>query len=149
MVKKSSHYKGISRIEQTAKNTFGWYVRVFFNGEMKSKFFSDDKYGGQEKALNRALTCRNRFEKELGKPRTDRRVVTRSPKNRTGVVGVQRIVKEGREVFEVNWNPSPGIIKRTSVSIEKYGEEKAFMKAFRIRKQKEKEIYGKPIASAK
>ncbi|MBK7994144.1 MAG: AP2 domain-containing protein [Blastocatellia bacterium] len=138
-------YKGISRIDQDTNHTHGWYVRVWFNGKMYSKFFSDEKNGGGEKALTKALRHRNRLEKEIGKPRTDRKVVTYSSKNKTGVVGVVRKVKEGREVYEVNWNPIPGVIKRTSVSIDRYGEEKAFLKAYRIRKKKEKEIYGKSI----
>lgn len=145
MEQEKNRYKGISRIDQDANHTHGWYVRVWFNGKMYSKFFSDEKNGGSERALTKAVRHRNYLEKDIGKPRTDRKVVTYSPKNKTGVVGVVRKVKEGREVYEVNWNPTPGVIKRTSVSIDRYGEEKAFLRAYKIRKKKEREIYGKTI----
>jgi hypothetical protein len=145
-----SGYKSISRIDDTKKKTHGWYVRVFFKGKMYTKFFSDARYGAAELGLEEAIQYRDELEQKLGKPRSERTVVKLSPRNQSGVIGVRRRIKssgkkgrkEGYEVYEVTWSPEPGKMRRTSVSIEKYGEEGAFRIACEIRKQKELEIYG-------
>lgn len=147
---KSGH-KNVSRIDQPQRNTHGWYVRVSFNGERRVKFFSDASHGGREEALTRAVEFRNESEKELGKPRTDRLVIARNPRNRSGITGVQRKTKTvkteagervTRNVYEVTWNPEPGRLARTWVSIDEYGEEAAFRRACAIRREKEREMYG-------
>ena len=155
MVRAQSGHKGISRIEQAARNTYGWYVRVSFNNQKRVKFFSDSAHGGKERALKQAVEYRNQAEKELGKPRTDRLVIARNPRNTSGVMGVQRktkvVVNEDGEkrviknVYEVTWNPEPGRLCRTWVSIDEYGEEAAFRKACAIRREKEKEMFGSVV----
>ena len=152
---KSGH-KGISRIDCPERKTVGWYVRVRLGNVTKSKFFSDSKHGGQEEALERAVECRDEMEAELGKPRTDWVVVGKNPRNRSGVVGVRRTVKkhkgkDGRvyenEVYEVSWNAGREQRGRTSVSIRKYGELRAFRMACAIRREKERQIYGEAVVS--
>ncbi|HEX8473225.1 MAG TPA: hypothetical protein VF666_04275 [Pyrinomonadaceae bacterium] len=152
---KSGH-KNISRIDQPERNTHGWYVRVTFDGARRVKFFSDASCGGKEKALEKAVSFRNQSEKELGKPRTDRLVIARNPRNRSGITGVQRKTKvvkteDGerltRNVYEVTWNPEPGRLARTWVSIDEYGEEAAFRRACAIRREKEREMYGTVVRS--
>jgi hypothetical protein len=149
-----SGYKSISRIDTPSKRTHGWYVRVYFNRTMHSKFFSDSVYGGSDEALQEAIQYRNELERKIGKPRTDRHVVTASPRNQSGVIGVQRKVKRSKtrhgkvsesEVYEVTWNPEPNVIRRTSVSIDRYGEEEAFRRACKIRQEKEREMYGREL----
>lgn len=149
-----SGYKGISRIDQTERKTYGWYVRVRFNGTQRSKFFSDEANGGREKALEQAVLFRNRTEQELGKPRTDRLVIARNPRNRSGITGVQRKTKiiktetgerKIKNVYEVTWNPEPGKLCRTWVSIDEYGEEAALRKACAIRREKEREMFGSEV----
>jgi hypothetical protein len=149
-----SGYKGISRIDQPERKTHGWYVRVTFNGQRRVKFFSDEANGGKEKALEAAVRFRNRAEKELNKPRTDRLVIARNPRNRSGIMGVQRKTKVVHtpagervtdNVYEITWNPSPGEVRRAWVSIDEYGEEAAFRKACAIRREKEKEMYGSVV----
>jgi hypothetical protein len=151
-----SGYKGISRIDQEKRNTHGWYVRVSFNGEKRAKFFSDTSYGGNEEALKRAVEYRNEAEQKLGKPRTNRLVIARNPRNRSGITGVQRktkVVKTetgeriSRNVYEVTWNPEPGRMAREWVSIDEYGEEAAFRKACAIRREKEREMYGEVVST--
>src|SRR5687768_14368326 len=71
----SSGHKGISRVDYLKRNSHGWYVRVPWKGEIHGKFFSDSANGGRETALAKAVRYRNRLEKELGKPRTDRIVM--------------------------------------------------------------------------
>lgn len=151
----SSGHKGISRIDQLKKHTHGWYVRVRFNNTSRAKFFSDEAHGGEEKALEKAVAYRNRLERELGKPRTDRAVIASSPRNSTGVIGIQRTVKVARmkngersysNVYEVTWSVTPGVLGRTSVSIDKHGDQEAFRRACAIRRAKEREMYGEVVA---
>lgn len=138
----SSGHKGISRVDAPKRHQYGWLVRVAWCGEMFSKMFSDSANGGKDAALRRALVHRNRLEKELGKPRTDRTVMLFHERNGTGVLGVHRILKQGAPVYEVTWNPEPNKVRRTSVSIRKYGEQEAFKRACAIRREKEKEVFG-------
>ena len=152
---KSGH-KGISRIDSPAKKMHGWYVRVRYNNETRSKFISDKQHGGREAALQRAVECRNELEQELGKPRTDWVIVGNNPRNSTGLVGVRRAVKKYKgkdgkvylnEVYEVSWNAGRERKGRTSVSIRKYGEAGAFRRACAIRRQKEEQMYGAPVTA--
>jgi hypothetical protein len=149
-----SGYKGICRIDQPSKKTHGWYVRVSFNKKQRSKFFADDRSGGKEQGLKRAVEYRNQLEKEMGKPRTDRMVMAHNPRNSSGIMGVQRkrrVVKtpEGERIvsryFEVTWNPWPGKVCRTWVSIDELGEKAALLKACAIRREKEREIFGSVV----
>jgi hypothetical protein len=147
-------YKGISRIDQPSRNTFGWYVRVMFNGETRCKFFSDKASGSKRKALEAAIKYRNQAEKELGRPRTDRQVTSGSGKTETGVTGVTikkeiKKTNKGEKIvnkyYVVTWHPWPGKTCAKMVSIEKYGERGALLKACRIRREKEREMYGSEV----
>lgn len=144
----SSGHKGISRVDHLKRNTHGWLVRVSWRGEMHSRFYSDGAHGGKEIALGKAILYRNRLEKQLGKPRTDRTVMMQHQRSDTGVLGVHRVLKEGAPVFEVTWSPEPNIVKRTSVSIRKYGEDEAFRRACVIRRRKEREVFGATLRTA-
>jgi hypothetical protein len=150
---KSGH-KGVSRIDSPAKKMHGWYVRVRFNRQARAKFIPDRLYGDKEAALRAAVECRDAFERELGRPRTDHAVVGSSPRNPGGVPGVRRSVKKYRgkdgtvylnEVYEVTWNAGRERRGRTSVSIRKYGELRAFRMACAIRREKERQMYGEPV----
>ena len=131
-------YKNISRVDQESKRTHGWYVQVRFQGEIKSKLFSDKKFGGRSRALEKAVAWRNMTEKKLGKLRTDKHIVTTAKsKTNTGVVGVRLNAKYYR--YEVSWVTPEGKQGKTSVSIRKHGKEAAFIKACKIRQEKEQE----------
>jgi hypothetical protein len=154
MTRPASGHKGISRIDHEGKHTHGWYVRVCFDRKLYSRFFSDGAHGGKEKALKKALKHRNDLEKQLGKPRTDRIIVVSNNRNSTGIIGVQRVhrvarLKNGAKisgaVYEVTWSPEPNVIKKTSFSIEKFGEEGAFYRAVELRQKVEKKVYGRVI----
>jgi hypothetical protein len=151
-----SGFKGISRIDQPHKHNHGWYVRVAFQKKVYSKFFSDLSNDGRDKALRKAVRYRNALEVQFGKPRTDRLVVASPPCKRRGVVGVVRTLKPTRTrtgkltkspVYEVTWSPEPNKVKRTSFSILKHGEKGAFLKAYKLRKKVERQIYGREIPS--
>ncbi|MBK6798697.1 MAG: AP2 domain-containing protein [Acidobacteria bacterium] len=134
---KSKHrLKSISRID--TDDTHGWYVRVRFHGKEHRKFFSDSKYGNKLSALVAAKKYRDEIEVELGKPRTDRMVMTWHKANSTGFLGVRR-----REfpAFEVQASIRPGKIKKVIVPIIDGDEEAAFKKACEIRVQLLKKSY--------
>ena len=143
-------------MDHEKKHAYGWFVRVAFHGKMHQKFFSDIAQGGKRKALKAAIKWRNKTEKNLGKPRTERKVAMPSSRNTSGVVGIRETTKamtrDGRKkgpVYEVWWFPKPGVIRKTSVSIYKYGQAEAFRRALALRKAGEKEMYGSELAPFK
>jgi hypothetical protein len=152
-----SGHKSISRIDTADKKMHGWYVRVWYKGKMHSKFFNDKFFNGTDDALKAAIEYRNELEEKIGKPRTNRVVVTNSPRNQTGVIGVNRVRKQTgayvpytaipnySDVYEVTWQEAPNTVRRTTISVAKYGEEEAFRRACAIRRQKEQQIYGHAI----
>ncbi len=133
---KTTKHKGITRIDHPAKRTFGYFVRVTWNKQRRSKFFSDSVYGDRLAALAAAIEWRNATERELGKPRTERQVIGVS-RTSTGIVGVRRTIKDGREVYEATWRDG-NRIRRTSYSIAKHGERRALALARRAREKYER-----------
>jgi hypothetical protein len=131
----------ISRIDQPDKNQHGWYVRVRFKGRGASKFFSDQRHGGEDQALAEARTWRDEKFEELGRPTTQRRVVKLRKPNQ----GIRRVEGPHGPVYEVTWAPIPGKVSRTTVSINRHGEDGAFLVALKIRRDKEREIYGRVL----
>ena len=129
-------HKDIARIDQPSKRTHGWYVRIRYLGVTHSKFFSDGKYGGRHSSLLTALAWRDNTEKKIGKPRTDRHLVTVS-NTATGVVGVRLNEKLNR--YEVSWVNKQGKQGKTSVSLRRHGKQKAFQLACEKRRKKEAE----------
>ena len=146
---KKSANKGISRIESEDSHTYGWYVRVRFNGKVKSKFFSDRKNGGVAQALNKA---RRFYKKEMQKilkkthgeapeKLPNRILVTKNKNNNTGVVGVQKIERQNTggsvyKAYRVCWTEKTGKAKTKFFSIAKFGEKEAFRMACEFRKQR-------------
>lgn len=139
--KTGSKIKGISRIDYPGSGT-GWFARVTFEGRTHSRYFADASHGGTDKALDKAVKWRDAKEKELGKPRTDRHLAAGGGRSSTGVPGVYR----AKNSFVVAWSPEPGNLVREFVSIKKYGEEKALERAVALRRQREREVYGKSFA---
>ncbi len=133
---KSSGHKNITRIDQPGKELHGWYARVGWKGETFSKWFPDD--GHRQAALKEAIEWRNDIEATIGKPRTERWI--RSPQR--NLPGVSRRVKDGTEVFEVTWMPSPGKVRKTSYSIAAHGEREALRLAVEHRREMERRYYG-------
>jgi len=138
IVSRESENHHISRIDQESKNQHGWYVRMRFRGQPISRFFSDQKYEGTESALVAAKDWRDRTFRELGRPSTRRRVVKLGKPNQ----GIRRVDGPHGPVYEVTWAPEPGKVSRTTVSINRHGEDGAFLMALKIRRDKEREIYG-------
>lgn len=131
----SSNPRHISRIDQEGKKTHGWYVRIFHKAKAHLKFFSDLSLGGRAASLTAALDWRDKKENELGRPRTDRYVVTKARTN-TGIVGVS-LNRHNR--YEVTWVTPAGKQGKTSYSATKHGQAKALAMAMEKRAQKEAE----------
>ena len=138
-------HKNLTRFDHPKKNTFGYFVRIQWKGEKHHKFFSDRVYGDRLGALTAALEWRDATERMLSKPRTDRQVVGFSSRNKSGVVGVRRMLKAGRDVYEATWMDERGRVGRTSFSIARHGEKRAFRLAVRARQLHEKARLQVPI----
>lgn len=142
---KTTKHKGITRIDHPAKRTFGYFVRVTWNKQRRSKFFSDSVCGDRLAALAASLEWRNAAEQELGKPRTERQVIGVA-RTDTGIVGVRRTVKDGRDVYEATWRDGSRI-RRTSYSVAKHGARRALALARRARDKYEKQRQLTPIGA--
>jgi len=152
----TSGHKSISRVDHAKKHAYGWLVRIAFESKMHQKFFSDAAHKGKRASLKAAIEWRNKTEKKIGKPRTERKVAMPSSRNRSGIVGIRETTKamtrDGLKkgpVYEVWWFPKPGVIRKTSVSIYKYGQREAFRRAYALRKAGEREMYGKELPEQK
>jgi hypothetical protein len=124
--------KSISRIDTL--DTHGYQVRVYFKGKTYSKLFSDSKWDDPEIAREEAIFWRDEKEKELGKVRSNKYVSGLQATN-TGVYGIKEVTKKYTDkqdkireehVLQVTIKDV-----KTTVSIRKYGFEKAMEIAIR------------------
>ncbi len=141
--------KGISRIEQPEKRTYGWYARVRYKGVIRSKFFADAKNGGRGKAFQMAKSWHRKEMRKIIKkiggkdvePHTIPKgtVVTVNKSNNTGIVGIQKIVKQKKtttyKAYRVVYKSKEGY-KAKFFSIAKYGEKEAFELARKFKVEK-------------
>lgn len=135
--------KGISRIDSA--RAVGWFVRVYFEGHIHAKFFSDSVHGGKRKALQAAKKHKAEYERTL--PEIRRPYFTRLPKNnKTGVVGVSENLHKQRngtrlKCYIVSWNPRPNLLRTKRFYLYQYETpEDAFHAAVQFRKEREQEI---------
>ncbi|MEM1043962.1 MAG: AP2 domain-containing protein [Bacteroidota bacterium] len=114
-------------------STHGWQVRVSHNGQRKTKFFADRKYGGRDAALALAIEHRDKLLAERPEPSgpTERRAQRRST---SGVAGVRLAFKSGTPYIEANWVNGQGR-SVTSYSVDRWGLRKATWRACRSRAQ--------------
>lgn len=110
---RTSRYRNITRFDYGS--THGYFVRMSWKHERRSKFFSDGKHGDRLAALAAAIAWRDSTALELGKPQG------KAPRKD---LGVHRRVKDGRDVFEATWYED-GRHRRTSFSVRKHGVKQA------------------------
>jgi len=142
--------KGISRID--TKDTHGWYVRIYKNGKTYSKLYSDNKYGGKDRALQVAYKARLvalEALKDLPKE-SKRRLVMSDKRNKSGIIGVSKTTKINKngttsEYYQVTWSPEPGKVKNRQWSVRKYGLEEARRLATDFRREVMEQIYGSRV----
>jgi len=137
--KRSPKMAGISRIDQPEKHNHGWFVRLTRRGQRYSAFFSDKKNGGKTKALKLAQICYAKMVKEH--PQMSRKDFAQIERrsNKTGIVGVTKLVKEVRgkkyKFWQATWSPLPGKVAKKAFSVTRYGEVKAKQLAVAARKK--------------
>ena len=141
--------KCVRRIDDEQKKTFGWLVRVRFENTVHSKFFSDSKFNGSTKAFKEAVAYRDQLEQKIGKPRTDRRVKTKSAANQTGVLGVQLIRRlykgQERVYYEASISLEPNVLHKKTFPIKDGNVNEAFERAVAYRLKMEKRVYGRAL----
>ncbi len=130
-------FSNITRMEYPPKSggsggTIGWWVRVMRRNKMHSKLFSDGKYGGKEKALEKAKEYRDKIMEEYDGLLGKGYFAFKSQRNTSGIVGVHRASKvtkrpSGRKYTYDFWiaswlDPTTGKRKNRSFSISKHGD---------------------------
>lgn len=114
-------------------HTHGWQVRVSFNGRRRTKFFADQKHGGRDEALAKAIEHRDELLAEREAMRaegpSERRAQARST---SGVAGVRLAYKSDTPYIEANWVGEEGRAV-SSFSVERWGLRKAVWQACKAR----------------
>ncbi len=100
--------KGLTRVDHDGKRMYGWLVRAYGGGKTFSKYFSDKKYGGKEKAREIAVAYLEKMTAEVQaqfadfKPRQNMPGYRTVPgtSNDSGLVGIHRCetVSRGKSV---------------------------------------------------
>ena len=140
--------KSITRMD--TDNTHGWNVRCYRNYKCYCKLFSDSRCGGKAKAKAQAIAYRDSLTlevKAIPKDTPKRRVVASTANNKTGEMGVSRIIKTGpngtkHECYVAHWSSKEKGQRSASFAVPKYGEEKAFKMAVAHRRKMMREILG-------
>lgn len=126
---------GISRLDQEAVATHGWQVRIQSKGVRFGRFFSDRLWGGREGSREAAIRYRDRLLSRIERDRQSAAISTRSrqlpdQRNRSGVVGVSRVVQRsarGTEYhfWQASWTTADGRRVVVRFSVLKHGEDQA------------------------
>jgi len=136
--------KNISRIDQPAKNTFGWFVRIRRDGNKISRFFSDGKYGSREKALQSAQEFRNKnLDEWQSFAKNYDRAMHLGKESNIGYPGISYCVKSKtrngeiykEHVFQVSYSPEKGLHKNKSFYIPKARNKREFKKNYEAKLQ--------------
>jgi hypothetical protein len=122
--------RGISRIDQRAKRTHGFFVRLQRKGFTHNAFFADQSCGGKRRALRAAQKHFRVLEKKYQPMTRKRWAEMPRRKGKSGIIGVQRAVvrhpgQRRRAYWQANWSPRPHVVRRRSFSVRKFGERKA------------------------
>ena len=120
---RSSRTPGVSRIDQPAKRTHGFFVRLQRRGKTHSAFFTDQRYGGRKRAL---AAAQKHYRKLLAKWGP---VVRKRRRASSVTIGVQlkteRRHGEVRKYWVATWSPKPRVTRRKEFSFWEYGSKKA------------------------
>lgn len=121
-------------IEETDERpgTYGWQVRMRRQGQRRTKFFSDKKYGGRDEALEVAMAYRDMIEKDMPEPASPVKA-SKEARSKSGVPGLSVTERErgGRTkaYVQLNWLDSKGNRHTKAFSIEKWGLRRALWNA--------------------
>lgn len=128
----------LARIDLPGASTHGWQVRLQRRGTKYAKYFGDRVHGGPEHALLAARNWRDQLLDEIEKDE-QARICSKSPRNRSGVVGVSKVsvVTNGAtyEFWQATWSPETGQRRCVKFSIRRYGDREAFRLAVIAREE--------------
>ena len=138
--------RNISRTETKSaagKVYGGWQVRLQRRGRATTKYFSDNQFGGQRKALLAAKQYRDSLEQVSAKYSVSELARKPSVRNRSGIVGVRRHKQvDHRGDFEFHywfwvaqWTDGHGRRRTRSFAVDAFGEDEAFRLAKEARRQ--------------
>jgi len=121
--------------------THGWQVRIRRQGEQHTKFFSDERCGGREQALQKAIAYRDELLAELPEP-ADSVLESAKARSKTGVIGLNFCNKDDgsgkrKPYIQLSWLTPSGQRKSASYSVDKWGLRRAVWNAC-VRLQREK-----------
>jgi len=127
-------HKNISR-SKGKKAGPGLQVSVQWKKEIRYMFFPDSSFDSPAETLLAAIDWRDEIEIELGKPRTERRILSG--------LGVYRSKDfYSNEYWVAQCSPAHGRTIRKCFSIKKFGEDGARQLALVERRRMEQEYYG-------
>ena len=123
----------ISRLDLESAGTHGWQVRLQRKGVRFVRFFADSTWGGKRAALHKARQYRDRLLSRIERSSGGTMRVRSSPasRNRSGVVGVSRVISVGANgiryaFWQASWSPAGGRRRTARFSVLRLGEEEAF-----------------------
>lgn len=122
--------------------THGWQVRVRRQGVQHTKFFSDDRFGGSEGALEESIRYRDALLETLPEP-DDPSLRSAESRSKTGVIGLNFCWKDDgsgkqKPYIQLSWLLEDGTRKSASYSVDKWGLRRALWNAC-TRLQREKD----------
>ena len=128
-------HKNISRYKGDKRKGPGLQATVQWRKELRRQSFPDKDFDSPAGTLLAALEWRDATEIELGKPRTERRILSD--------LGVYRSVDYyGAASWVAQWSPAFGIARKKYYSIKKYGDLGAELLARVRRCEMEQKYYG-------
>jgi hypothetical protein len=150
-VSRNNSTYGISRVDNEASRTHGWLVTIQRRGVIYRKHFSDGVHGGRTRSYSAAKAYRDDViaRHPPFSMREYSSIIKKS--NRSGVVGVCRYcASETRDLPEdqqrwfwvASWPLPSGKRKRVKFAINKYGEDGAFKRALKARRQAVRDLEG-------
>ncbi len=117
----------ITRIDQPAKKTFGWYARFLHGQEKYSKLFSDKKNGGKDQAFVAAQKWVSETMKVLGLKYGENT-------NTTGFLGIYELKTQNRIIAV--WKTPEGKRGQTSRSLTNNERNEAIEELVKIQRLK-------------
>lgn len=117
----------ITRIDQPAKKTLGWYAKFTYGAEKYSKLFSDKKNGGKDQAFIAA-------QKWVSETRKGLSLKYGENTNTTGFPGIYELKAQNRIIAV--WKTPEGKTGQTSRSLTNNKRKDAIRELVEIQRQK-------------
>lgn len=113
--------------------THGWQVRIRRQGTQHTKFFSDDRFGGSDGALQESVRYRDALLETLPEP-DDPSLRSAESRSKTGVIGLNFCMKDDgsgkqKPYIQLSWLTDDGTRKSASYSVDKWGLRRALWNA--------------------